>query len=85
MAGRVAFGEKTKYLFRQRKETIMGIAIGGQNFHIFVKSSESRDEGDRGSRRLLLRPSAVIVIPASARTYIHVFLPPARGRVFRYC
>ena len=39
MAGRVAFGEKTKYLFRQREETIMGIAIGGQNFHVFVKSS----------------------------------------------
>ena len=38
MAGRVAFGEKTKYLFRQREETIMGIAIGGQNFHVFVKS-----------------------------------------------
>ena len=87
MAGRVAFGEKTKYLFRQREGTIMGIAIGGQNFHIIVKSSESREMGarqDRGSC-LLLRPSAVIVIPASARTYIHVFLPPARGRVFRYC
>ena len=39
MAGRVAFGEKTKYLFRQREETIMGIAIGGQNFHVFIKSS----------------------------------------------
>ena len=39
MAGRVAFGKKTKYLFRQREETIMGIAIGGQNFHVFVKLS----------------------------------------------
>ena len=84
MAGRVAFGEKTKYLFRQRKETIMGIAIGGQNFHIFVKSSESieieeqrRSGWDRRSRVVCfcaLLP--VIVIPASARTYIHVFLPP---------
>ena len=43
MAGRGAFSKKTKHLFRQRKETIMGIAIGGQNFHISVKSSESRD------------------------------------------
>ena len=78
MAGRVAFGEKTKYLFRQRKETIMGIAIGGQNFHIFVKSSESIEEQRWGRSRVVcfcaLLP--VIVIPASARTYIHVFLPP---------
>ena len=73
MAGRVAFGEKTKYLFRQREGTIMGIAIGGQNFHIIVKSSESRDGRDGGAARsrvsyvcaALLRPSAVIVIPAS--------------------
>ena len=39
MAGRVAFGKKTKYLFRQREETTMVVAIGGQNFHIFVKLS----------------------------------------------
>ena len=77
MAGRVAFGEKTKYLFRQREGTIMGIAIGGQNFHIIVKSLESRDGGAARPRvsRLLLCPSAVIIIPASARTYIHVFCP----------
>ena len=63
---------------------MMGIAIGGQHFHIFVKSRQNREMGAIEGR-LLLRPSAVIVIPASARTYIHVFLPPARGRVFRYC
>ena len=36
MAGRVAFGKKTRYLFRQMEGTIMGIDRRA-NFLIFVK------------------------------------------------
>ena len=50
MAGRVAFGEKTKYLFRQREETTMGIAIGGQHFHVSSNRQYSRDGGYQVSR-----------------------------------
>ena len=73
MAGRVAFGEKTKYLFRQRKETIMGIAIGGQNFHIFVKSSESIEEQRWGTpppMDQLTAPYGPGTIPKSIWRYV---------------
>ena len=76
MAGRVAFGEKTKYLFRQREGTIMGIAIGGQNFHIIVKSSESRDGG--AARSWVYLSSAFAPFcgnrDSSQRAYIHTYM-----------
>ena len=86
MAGRVAFGKKTKYLFCQRKETIMGIAIGGQNFHIIVKSSESREMGARRDRGVSSLGSVFarfcVNRDSSQRAYIHTcfFAPGERAR-----
>ena len=83
MAGRVAFGEKTKYLFRQREGTIMGIAIGGQNFHIIVKSSESREMGARRDVEGLGSAFAPFCgnRDSSQRAYIHTcfFAPGERA------
>ena len=45
MAGRVAFGEKTKYLFRQREETIMGIAMYEGKISMFSSNRHIQEMG----------------------------------------
>ena len=69
MVGRVAFGEKTRILFRQRKGRIMGVATGGRKINIIAtfivtfrggKRGEDRGaNGERGARGIIFKKSIV--------------------------
>ena len=54
MVGRVAFGEKTRILFRQRKGRIMGVATGGRKTTksalscLRLEGQGASEQGERG-------------------------------------
>ena len=50
MAGRVAFGEKVRFLLRQGEGRIMGVAIGGRKSTKSALSSVCVSRGARGER-----------------------------------